>query len=573
MGSNKVFTVFLKFLLLSTIITFSSQSLAACITAETESNNTDLSANFALCSGTAVTGSIGSTSDIDWLKFDVATTGTLSINLSHVSGADFDWYLYKSSGTYVASSASSANPATGTYNASTSGVYFIKIVRFAGTGSWTLNLSLPAQPSPGGATKVWLNGGAISQANTGIFVAGLRQATGKNTSTPNINSTTNCDENWNTTSCPRVAIITAAALNQVEGVDKYTNDLGSTWSYANLFRRHGFAPKHILSHWDTYANNSVNTTTQGQANIAIINQADLVYVIGGDQSRLSRTFLKDDGSDTALLAAIRTRFNAGTLIYAGDSAGTAIAPVTSYGEGISIGYLNQNGLRQITPANCPYSATAPSCLTNPDTAHPDYGTKIKGFGFVTDAIVDTHFDNRVNRTGRLGRMVAALKNMGTGVAYGIDQDTALYITGGVVTVFGNSGVFVVEATSSNFPNNTNFSASNVRLSYLSKGDTYRRSDGLITTTKALISTPQYSGHLDSTNIFLVNASGVGNTTTTFTRMIDQVDSFNIGAAPADSANGDPLTFDLTFKKDAATQGYKSGTSGPYTIKKALLDVQ
>jgi cyanophycinase len=573
MGSNKTFTVFLKFLLLSTIISFSSQGLAACITAETESNNTDLSANYALCSGTAVNGSIGSSTDIDWLKFDVATAGTVSINLSHVSGADFDWYLYKASGSYVASSASSANPAIGSYSASTTGVYFIKIVRYAGTGNWTLNLSLPAPPSTGDASKVWLNGGAISQTNTGIFVNGLRQATGKNTTIPNINSTSNCDENWNTTPCPRVAIITAAALNQVEGVDKYTNDLNGTWSYANLFRRHGFAPKHILSHWDTYANNSVNTTTQGQANIAIINQADLVYVIGGDQSRLARTFLKDDGSDTALLAAIRTRFNAGTLIYAGDSAGTAIAPVTSYGEGISIGYLNQNGLRQITPANCPYSATAPSCLSNPDTSHPDYGSKIKGFGFVTDAIVDTHFDNRASRTGRLGRMVAALKNIGAGVAYGIDQDTALYLTGGVATVFGNSGVFIAEASGSNFGTGTAFTASNVRLSYLSKGDTYRRSDGVITTTKALISTPQFSGHLDSTNIFLVNASGLGNTSSTFKRMIDQTDSFNIGVAPADSANGDPLTFDLTFKKDATTQGYKSGTSGPYTIKKALLDIQ
>ncbi len=104
-----------------------------------------------------------------------------------------------------------------------------------------------------------------------------------------------------------------------------------------MFQRHGFSPKHILSHHDTYASNSGNSSTTAQANIAIINQADLVYVTGGDQSRLSRTFLNDDGSDRPLMAAIRARYAAGNFIYAGDSAGTAIAPSTSYGEGISIG--------------------------------------------------------------------------------------------------------------------------------------------------------------------------------------------------------------------------------------------
>ncbi len=586
--SNK-YNSFLKAILLLSACLLNFPIYAACITSEIESNNYESAANYPLCSDTVIAGRLSSASDIDWFKFDVSQAGTISIHLTHAINTDFDWYLYKASGTYVASSTSSVIPAVGTYNAGSTGDYYLKIVRNPGitsnkisrsrsitaatarTGAWSLRISLPVLPAVTG--KVWLNGGSIRQTNTGIFVDGLRQATGKNITPPNISSTTNCDENWNTTNCPRAAIITAAALNQADGVDKYTNDLGGQWSYANLFRRHGFAPKHILSHWDTYANNSVNTTTQGQSNIAIINQADLVYVIGGDQSRLSRIFLKDDGSDTDLMTAMRTRFNAGTLIYAGDSAGTAIAPNVSYGEGISIGYLNQNTLRQISPAMCPYNSSGASCLSNPDSTHPDYGSKIKGFGFVSNAIVDTHFDNRSNRTGRLGRMVAALKNIGSGVAYGIDQDTALYLNGDLGTVYGTGAVFIAEASSNNFHNSTNFSASNVRLSYLTIGDSYRRSNGAITSTKTLISTPQYSGHLDSTNIFFVSSSGLGNTTSTFRRMIDQVDNSNIGIAPADSANGSPLSFDLIFKKDEITEGYKGAISGPYTIKKALLDIE
>jgi|GEM_PF-1410813 len=570
----------------------------ACVTLETEKNNSDSTANYPLCSDISVTGNLSSVNDIDWMKFEVESAGVISVKLSHSPSKDLDWYLYKPDGSYAAASTSAANPAVGNYYASTPGAYYLRIFRnfginnnpqsvtyknklavnnktpgYSRPAAWGLKVTLPRAPVQAVTGKVWLNGGAVRQSNTGIFVDGLRNATGKNFNVPNINSPNNCDENWNTTPCPRVAVITAAALNQAEGVDKYTNDLNGTWSYANLFRRHGFAPKHVLSHWDTYANNSVNTTAQGQANIAIINQADLVYVIGGDQSRLARTFLKDDGSDTALMAAIRARYQAGNFIYAGDSAGTAIAPSVSYGEGISIGYLNQNNLRQITPADCPYNASGDSCLSNPDAAHPDYGTKIKGFGFISNAIVDTHFDNRSNRTGRLGRLVAALKSIDTGTAYGIDQDTALYINGDIGSVYGTGAVFVAEASSSNFPTGTKFKASNVRLSYLTVGDTYRRSDSLISTSKSPISTAQYSGHLDSTNIFAVNASGVGNTTTTFTRMADQTDTFNLGVAPADSANGNPLSFDLTFKKDALTQSFKSGTLGPYTIKKALLDIQ
>ena len=349
-----------------------------------------------------------------------------------------------------------------------------------------------------------------------------------------------------------------------------------------MFQRHGFSPKHILSHHDTYASNSGNTSTQGQANIAIINQADLVYVIGGDQSRLARTFLKDDGSDSPLMAAIRSRYNAGSLIYAGDSAGTAIAPSTSYGEGISIGYLNQNTLRSITPANCPYVAPAsdgtpaPSCLTHPSNV--DYGTKIKGFGFIPNANVDTHFDNRASRSGRIGRMIAALKNIGPTVSYGIDQNTALYVNGDIATVYGAAGVFIAEATSSNFGSGTKFSAAAVRLSYLTAGDTFKFSDRTISSSKTYLigsaSAPyQFSSAANSSDIFAVDANGLGSTTATFRHMADQTPTSSTGAAPSDSYN--PSSFTLTFKRDGQTQSYKnsSGTySGPYTIKKALIDI-
>ena len=562
---------------------------AACLVTEVEPNDSDSSASVGLCSGVNVVGSISSSSDADWYKVVVATAGLVEISLSHATGRDFDWYFYGASGAYLTYKSTSNIPEAGNYTVTTAGTYYVRVKSYSGTGSYTLNVKLPGStpvdpPITSVVTgKVWLNGGSILQENAGIFVDGLRQNTGKNTNTPNINSVNNCDTNWNTTLCPRVAIITAAAVNQADGVDKFTNDTASgAWSYYNLFQRHGFAPKHILSHHDTYSNNSGNSTTTGQSNIAIINQADLVYVIGGDQSRLARTFLKDDGSDSPLMAAMRARYAAGNFIYAGDSAGTAIAPGTSYGEGISIGYLNQNTLRSITPANCPYTAPArdgtpaPSCLSHPTNV--DFGTKIKGFGFVPNANVDTHFDNRANRSGRLGRFLAALKNIGPNVSYGIDQNTALYLNGDVGTVFGTGGVFVAEATGSNFGTGSKFSANSVRLSYLTAGDTFKLSDRSVTTNKTkLIGSStgayQFTSALNSSNIFVVDAAGVGASSATFKHMIDQTPTSSTGSAPSDSFN--PLSFVLTFRRDNLTQGYKNAIgsySGPYTIMKALVDV-
>ena len=564
---------------------WANSAMAACLMAEVEPNNAESSASTGLCSNTNIAGSMSSSSDVDWYKFVVSAPGTVNISLSHGTSVDFDWYFYATTGTPLTFKTTSSNPETGSYSVTTTGTYFIKIISYSGSGNYTLNVKLPGTVTPavGVTGKVWLNGGGVVQDNTTVFVDGLRQATGKNTNVPNINSLTNCSTDWNTTTCPRVAVVTAAAINQLDGVDKFTNDTAiGQWSYGNLFQRHGFSPKHILSHHDTYANNSGNSSATAQANIAIINQADLVYVTGGDQSRLSRTFLNDDGSDRPLMAAIRARYAAGNFIYAGDSAGTAIAPATSYGEGISIGYLNQNTLRAITPADCPYVApasdgtAATSCLRHPVNA--DFGTRIKGFGFVPNANVDTHFDNRNGRTGRLGRLLAALKNIGPTVGYGVDQNTALYLNGDIGTVYGAGGVYVGEATSSNFGTAGKFSASSVRMSYLTAGDTFRFSDRTITTSKTrLIGSStgayQFSSALNSSSVFAVDADGLGSTSATFRHMIDQVPTSSTGTAPSDSFN--PQSFVLTFRRDSLTQGYKNATgsySGPYTIMKALVDV-
>ena len=55
-----------------------------------------------------------------------------------------------------------------------------------------------------------------------------------------------------------------------------------------------------------------------------------IFFNGGDQSRHSRAWLNDDGSDSDIMRALRTRFANGAVV-AGTSAGCAIQADPSFG--------------------------------------------------------------------------------------------------------------------------------------------------------------------------------------------------------------------------------------------------
>jgi cyanophycinase len=118
-------------------------ALAACRTAETEPNNSDTTANADVCAGVAISGNISSASDYDWYQLNVTAPGTLSISLSHDAGIDLDWYLYKSTGSYIAYASTSANPETGSKAVTTAGIYYIRVKNYSGSGNYSLTVSGP----------------------------------------------------------------------------------------------------------------------------------------------------------------------------------------------------------------------------------------------------------------------------------------------------------------------------------------------------------------------------------------------------------------------------------------------
>jgi cyanophycinase len=139
--------------------------------------------------------------------------------------------------------------------------------------------------------------------------------------------------------------------------------------------------------------------------LEIIQQATGIFFTGGNQARITELL-----KDTKLDVALHESFAAGNVI-AGTSAGAAMMPDMMIVEGES--------------------------ETNPrmEVANMD-----RGMGFLPNVIIDQHFAQR----GRLGRLLSALAQQPASLGFGIDENTAIAISGKDLEVFGEGSVTVVD---------------------------------------------------------------------------------------------------------------------------------
>lgn len=110
-----------------------------------------------------------------------------------------------------------------------------------------------------------------------------------------------------------------------------------------------------------------------------------VFFNGGDQSRHSRAWLKDDGSDTDIMTVLRNKFASGTVI-AGTSAGMAVQGEYTFGSGRSYGYYYYNADLKFCNIGDEFADDRDS---NDTYRYDENGAYLKGFGFLTEALVDT----------------------------------------------------------------------------------------------------------------------------------------------------------------------------------------
>jgi cyanophycinase len=185
---------------------------------------------------------------------------------------------------------------------------------------------------------------------------------------------------------------------------------------------------------------------------------------------------------------------------------------------------------------------------------------MQGFNWV-DFTFDVHF----NSYGRMGRLVPIMSELKIKVGLGIDENTSFFYENGQGKVFGQHGVTIFDISDAVKLQSKFFQFTNIKVHYLTEGDRYDFKSNTITTSKPLITTPQFKSNTDSENIFGPNESSL-----LLTRLVDQTAVLNRGKSTV--PNGypeDAPVFEITFSKNAQTKGYRRGDA--YTVVNAVMD--
>ncbi len=180
-----------------------------------------------------------------------------------------------------------------------------------------------------------------------------------------------------------------------------------------------------------------------KAALAAIRQADLIWMPGGDQSRLMEA-LKEHG----FIQAIQQRLRDGATV-GGTSAGAAVMSMTMLTADAKIDRVTANTSRMA-----------------------------QGLGLWPDVIVDQHYLRRC----RFNRLLGAVLNHPNKLGIGIDESTAVIVSGRTFEVIGQSNVMVIDARHTlEVPVRTGEpeGASNVALHLLRSGMTFNLEKGLV----------------------------------------------------------------------------------------------
>lgn len=247
--------------------------------------------------------------------------------------------------------------------------------------------------------------------------------------------------------------------------------------------------------------------------VAQISECTAFFFVGGDQARITKAFYNPDGSNTKALDAVWDVYNDGGLV-AGTSAGAAIMSKTMIQNATSLEAL-QLGVT--------YDESKPGLWVT------------KGLGFFDGGIVDQHFSKR----GRIGRLVVALVHEKVDYGFGIDENSAMVVTGNDIQVIGESGMILVDASKAKLDKKGVYTG--LVVSYIEKGDKYNyvTKEFTLDESKALIPKGKeyYEGNELNTNIFGLDAAK--------NALLD-----DLADNTADKAQG--MAFVLGDKKDKGT---------------------
>lgn len=159
--------------------------------------------------------------------------------------------------------------------------------------------------------------------------------------------------------------------------------------------------------------NFTATQVNDRVKLDSLEKAKLVFITGGDQARFMGIV-----ANTPVHAAIRKAFEQGSLI-AGTSAGAAV---------MSERMITGNQLKGDTS----YRSTFPKLIEG----NIEFS---EGLGLLKTAIIDQHFVVR----SRYNRLLSALQAFPQNTCIGIDESTAILVSGKNVTIAGEGQVIVL----------------------------------------------------------------------------------------------------------------------------------
>lgn len=383
---------------------------AAQIVSESENNNTESAADGPVGSGTRVVGGLSTSSDIDWFYFDLAAAGTIGIRLNHATANDFDWALYKATGGAVASGRTSAVPESGSYAATTTGRYKIKITAYRGSGSYDLDLTLTPSGGGGGGTGTrptkpgnlqnWITGNAADSGKNPINGPALILMGGG----PDV------DASFSQRAFP-VANGGDVVIIRTSGSNGYNDYLYNLVAGATK-------PDSV----ETLLLDTVDKANSDYADWVLRN-AELIFIAGGDQSAYINAW-KGTRSEDAILAA----YARGAVI-GGTSAGLAVEGEFVY---------DPDGVTAVTGTEA---------IANPYRSSMLFTGDFLNFPLMNDIVTDSHFSQR-DRMGRLFAFMARLRQDNSTariLGIGVSENTALFMDrNGRGIVDGSGAAYVVE---------------------------------------------------------------------------------------------------------------------------------
>ena len=396
------------FLTLCFCLSVSVSPAFAQISSESESNNTESTADGPVGSGTRVTGSLSASSDIDWFYFDLAAASTIAVRLNHAAGNDFDWALYAGTGSAVVSGKSSAIPETGSYAATAIGRYTLKVTAYRGSGSYDLDIMLTpsgggggtARPTKPGNLQNWLVGNAADSGKTPVNGPGLILMGGG----------ADVDASFSQRAFP-VANGGDVVILRTSGSSGYNDYLYNLVTGA-------LKP-------DSVETLLLDTRDKANTDYAdwVIRNAELVFIAGGDQSTYINAW-----KDTRSEDAIRAAYSRGAVI-GGTSAGLAVEGEFIY---------DPDGVA---------AATGAEAIANPYRSSMLFSSGFLDLPLMNDIVTDSHFSQR-DRMGRLFAFMARLRQDNSTariIGIGVSENTALFMDrNGRGIVDGSGAAYVIE---------------------------------------------------------------------------------------------------------------------------------